>query len=38
MWTTGTSAGIMESSIKVPKNKLGLLEHHLELYNSLYKC
>ena len=27
----------METSIKVLENQLGLLEHHLELWNPLYK-
>ena len=37
VWTAETSAGVMELSIKVLQNQLRLLEHHLELWNPLYK-
>ena len=33
--TSGTSAGVMESSIKELENQLVLLEHQLELWNRL---
>ena len=33
--TAGTSAGVLESSIKELENQLGLLKHHLELWNLM---
>ena len=35
VWTAGTSAEVVESSIKVLQDRFGLLEHQLELWNCL---
>ena len=35
VWTAGTSAGVMESSIKVLEDRFGLLKYLLEWWNRL---